>query len=98
MTRSLYPVIAGMLSAGYLIVALFFLRYWSRTRDRLFIYFSLAFALLAVQRIASAIMFLWSESATWTYLVRLLAFTLILWAIVDKNRPAGNSASPGERY
>ncbi|HEX5972926.1 MAG TPA: DUF5985 family protein [Gemmatimonadaceae bacterium] len=80
--------ISGLLTSGYAVAALFFLRFWRRTGDRLFAFFSASFALLVVQRVLLA----WAASgnvdADWLYLVRLLAFALILFAIIDKNRVA----------
>ena len=76
--------ISGVLVAGYAIAGLFFLRFWRQTRDRLFLWFAAAFWLLAAQRGALAALGL---EATWLYWVRLLAFLLILAAVIDKNRP-----------
>ncbi|HEX8155496.1 MAG TPA: DUF5985 family protein, partial [Thermoanaerobaculia bacterium] len=45
------PLVSGALTMGYAVVCLFFLRYWRDTRDRLFAWFAMAFALLAVQRL-----------------------------------------------
>lgn len=87
MTAQVFPLIAGLLAMGYLVAALWFLRFWTRTADRLFLLFSLAFSLLAVQRVASVLAMLWTESSVWLYTLRLAAFVLILIAIVDKNRP-----------
>lgn len=77
---------SGILLFGYMVAALFFLRFWTRTRDRLFALFSAAFALLAIQRLALAISVQEREDLTILYVVRLLAFVLILVAIIDKNR------------
>lgn len=76
-------MISGALVVGYLLAALFFLRFRRETGDRLFLAFAIAFALLAVQRLALA---LTAEATTAFYVVRLLAFVMILVAIVDKNR------------
>jgi len=73
---------SGVLVTGYAVAGLFFLRFWRESRDRLFGWFASAFFLLAIQRILIAT----SEPTTAVYGVRLLAFVLILWAIVDKNR------------
>ena len=51
--------------------------------------FALAFGLLALQRLALALSEPLDEWRTGLYMVRLLAFLLILGAIVDKNRSAG---------
>lgn len=78
--------IIGMLTMGYVVVALFFLRFWTRTHDRLFAYFSGAFALLAVQRVGLVLANETTEDTTWLFLLRLAAFLLIVFAILSKNR------------
>jgi hypothetical protein len=69
-----------------LFVALFFVRFWLRTRDRLFVFFSAAFLVMMLERIIRAILVQDTEWAPYVYSVRLVAFALILVAIVDKNR------------
>jgi len=81
-----YSLVSGMLAAGYAVAALVFLKFWRRTNDRLFALFAGAFAVLAVQRVASVIALQWTENATGVYLVRLVAYLMIIVAIVDKNR------------
>jgi hypothetical protein len=81
------PVLAGMLAAGYGVAVLFFLRFWAKSHDRLFAMFAWAFTILAVERLTVIAMH-WTAYTTWMYLLRLLAFLVILAAIVDKNRPA----------
>jgi hypothetical protein len=78
--------IAGLLTMGNAIAALFFARFWRETSDRLFGFFSAAFALLALQRALLAAAPALGISDLWSYLIRLAAFVLILLAIVDKNR------------
>jgi hypothetical protein len=80
--------ISGVLVAGYAVAGLFFLRFWRQSRDRLFAWFAAAFWLLAAQRGALAALEPGTPGATWLYTVRLLAFLLILVAVIDKNRPA----------
>lgn len=85
--NSLYPFISGSVMMGAWVAGLFFFRFWSKTRDRLFKYFGIAFWLLAVERIV--LVFFVSathEDHSLVYLIRLAAFVLILSAIVDKNR------------
>ena len=76
--------ISGALVAGYCVAALFFLRFWTRSRDRLFLYFAFAFALLSLQRGLLALVAS-PATATALYGLRLLAFLIILYAIWDKN-------------
>jgi uncharacterized membrane protein len=85
----LVQLMSGALVTGYLVAALFFLRFRRETGDRLFLAFSVAFALLAVQRLALALTLDTERSDTLIYGLRLLAFVIILAAIVDKNRKGG---------
>ena len=79
-------LLSGACIAGYLIVGLVFLRSWRETRDRLFALFAAAFGLLGFQRVLLAMTDQLSENRPYLYLLRLAAYLLILWAIVDKNR------------
>ena len=76
----------GSVAFGSTIVALFFLRFWRDTRDRLFLMFSACFFLLGVTRLGLALSDELSESQTQWYWLRCIAFLLILAAIIDKNR------------
>lgn len=75
----------GAISMGSAVVALLFLRFWKQSRDRLFLYFAASFLLEAINRALFAYNGAHSEEATLYYLVRLLSYALILWAIVEKN-------------
>lgn len=88
MTNSvvLVGLISGMIAAGCLVVALFFVRYYRRTSDALFIYFAVAFALLAAEKLAVLIVPDWFPEPPWLFLVRLAAFLAIGAGIWDKNR------------
>jgi hypothetical protein len=81
-TDLLVQFLSGALVTAYAVAGLFFLRFWRESRDRLFAYFASSFFLLSIQRILIAT----SEPSAAIYVVRLLAFVLILWAIIDKNR------------
>ena len=48
MSNTVIDYLAGMVTAGYLACGLFFLRFWSRGRDFLFLAFGVAFWLLAL--------------------------------------------------
>lgn len=82
-------LLSGAVVAGYLVASLFFLRFWRQTKDRLFALFSLAFFILAVQRLLLAMTTQVAENRTDLYVVRLIAFLIFLWAIIDKNRAEG---------
>lgn len=68
-------------------VAVFFLRYWVLSRDRLLALFGLAFVVLAVNRFGLAVLDDDGEAGTFVYVARALAFALIVTAVADKNRP-----------
>lgn len=70
---------------GMMTAALFFLRFWKESRDRLFGFFAMAFCLLALNRVLLVYVGEESEMMLAPYLLRLLAFGIILAAIVDKN-------------
>jgi hypothetical protein len=76
----------GVIAMASVVAALFFLRFWRDTGDRLFLIFSAAFFLLAATRVGLALSHVQQEPQTHWYWVRLTAFVLILVAIVDKNR------------
>ena len=89
--QTLVIYLAGMVTAGFLACGLFFVRFWWRSRDFLFIAFAVAFWLLAMN---NAFVVLWpepQEQRSWFYLLRIAAFLLIAVAIVRKN-----TAEPGE--
>ena len=78
-------LVAGALSAGFLVLAAFFLRFWGRTRDGLFLAFSAAFALMAVNQALPVVLHIPQEDRGGIYLIRLAAFLLIIVAVVGKN-------------
>jgi hypothetical protein len=78
--------ITGLIVAGYLVASIFFLRFWTRTRDRLFLTFCAAFALFAAEQVLLVFARETREEQTWFYLCRLVGFVLILTAIGSKNR------------
>lgn len=82
-------LIAGAMAAGYGVVGLFFLRFWSRTRDSLFLAFAVAFALLAAGQALPVLYGLPRENLHGVFLLRLAAFSLIIVAIVSKNLGRG---------
>jgi hypothetical protein len=81
----LMGVIVGVLTAGYLMAALFFLKFWRRNGDGLFLAFAAAFALLAIAAPLPSLLGIPSERQSVIYLLRLAAFLLIIWAILRKN-------------
>lgn len=103
------PMLAGAIMVSAWAIAVFFLRFWRKSSDRLFAFFAAAFLLLGIERVtieafrtrysepiagqvrpdtaANGI----TEGHAFVYLIRLGAFLLIIFAIVDKNRRAKTS-------
>ena len=83
----------GATFLGDLVIAVFFLRFWRQSRDRLFAIFSVAFFAFAINRLLLTFLGEGSEARTFVYIVRLISFLLIIAAVVDKNRPAKHGGS-----
>lgn len=83
---TLYDFLSGAIVLGFAVCAAFFLRFWRRTRDELFLAFALAFILLGTGQTILALANIQDEERGSVYLIRLIAFLLILVAIVRKNR------------
>ena len=75
----------GAVAACSVIAALFFLRFWRRTRDGLFLAFAAAFTLEGLSRIALAASPNPSEGEPAIFLLRLAAYAIIIVGIVLKN-------------
>lgn len=83
---TLLNFISGAIAFGFFVCGLFFLRFWRRTRDPLFMAFALAFALLGIGQAVLALANIPTEERGSLFLIRLSAFALILFAILRKNR------------
>jgi hypothetical protein len=79
-------IVAGASLMGYAVAGLFFLRFWKDTGDRFFAIFAASFWLLGIQRLLVSLTPQDYENLTYLYLLRLIAYALILGAILDKNR------------
>ena len=76
---------AGASAFGCLIVGLFFLKFWRRTREGLFLAFAVAFWLLGANAALPVLLNRPAALHGEVYLLRLLAFLLIILAIAAKN-------------
>jgi glucose uptake protein GlcU len=85
------PFLNGAIMLVFLAIALFFLRFWTQSSDRLFGFFALAFALLGLNSGVMTLLAEDDERRYYLYLVRLFSFLLILYAIWDKNRASQRS-------
>jgi hypothetical protein len=82
----MFLFLSGMLMMGFFVLALFFWRFWLRTRDWFFMLFAIAWVLLGAERLALAIANTPEEPRAGMYFIRLAAFLLIITAILYKNR------------
>ncbi len=75
----------GVIATSSLTAGVFFLKFWKKTRDSLFLAFGLAFFVEGLNRCAVLFLAKPNEGSPYIYIVRLLAFLLILAAILHKN-------------
>ena len=83
---TLSDFLSGVVTMGFVVAGLFFLRFWRRTHDGLFMAFALAFWLLGLTQALIAFTNIPVEERSWLFLLRLAAFSLILISIWRKNR------------
>ena len=80
-------MLIGAIATASIVAALFFLRFWRSTGDRFFLFFALSFFIDGINRVLLGGAAQSNDDAPAYYLIRLLAYGLILFAIFDKNRP-----------
>jgi len=78
--------LAGAIFISCALIAFLFWQSWHNTGDRLFKHFAAAFAALGAERLILLALGADNESIHFAYLVRLFAYLLIIWAIIEKNR------------
>ena len=82
----LFDFLSGAITMGFAIAGLFFLRFWKRTGEGLFLAFAFAFWLLGLSQALLTFASIAVEERSWLYLLRLAAFSLILVSVWIKNR------------
>lgn len=80
----------GATAMAAMTAAVFFLRFWTRSRDPLFLLFSFAFGIDAVMRFVLGFSAHSAEDEPFYYLPRLITFGLIVIAIAYKNMRRNN--------
>lgn len=86
MTADLIATLQTVSATAALVVALVFFRFWRDSGDRLFGSFGAAFTLLSLSWALLALFSPTEEARPYIYAIRLLAFTVMIVGIVDKNR------------
>lgn len=77
--------LSGAVTLAYFLSGVYFLRFWRKTNDRLFLNFALAFWLFAANQLIVSALGTADERSGYTYILRVFGFLLILFAIADKN-------------
>ena len=75
----------GVIATTSVVAGLFFLRFWKRTQDPLFLAFGVAFLMEGINRVRFLSLADPSEGEPSIYLIRLFAYLLIAGAIIHKN-------------
>lgn len=77
--------LVGVIATSSIMAGIFFLKFWKRTRDFLFLAFAIAFIIEGLDRACVITLARRNEGNPWIYLVHLLAAGLLLFAILKKN-------------
>ena len=80
----------GVIATSCATAGLFFLRFWKKTHDRLFLAFAFFFFIEALNRIVILFFERPNEGSPWIYLIRLSALVVLLAAILEKNYRRSN--------
>lgn len=89
MTTDLVVFLQAVAATAASVNAVFFYRFWRDRRDPLFAFFGGAFSLLSLSWVLLSLAHPTEEARPYIYGLRLLAFVLIVAAIIQKNRAAG---------
>jgi hypothetical protein len=84
----------GVIAALSLVAAVFFWKYWRRTRDGLFLGLSVGFALLTLHWSALAVVNPSDDTRHYLYIVRFFAFVVMIAGVVAKNRSPRRPIAP----
>ncbi|MDQ3365958.1 MAG: DUF5985 family protein [Myxococcota bacterium] len=82
----LTPFLYGALTLGCFVIGLKFLKFWTLSGDRFFIWFAAAFFVFMLGWGLRLLVPTFGEHKHLVYLPRLVGFLMIVFAIVDKNR------------
>ena len=82
----IYAALSGAIATLAFVAALLFGRAFRRTADRLFLFFAVAFALLGLERMILLATDRPELDNPLAFVPRIIAFALIIYGIVDRNR------------
>lgn len=77
--------LGGITLTTFLASSYIFAKFWKETRDRLLGSFSISFLLIAIERILLFSTHATDDGRSYLYVIRLVAFLLILYGIVQTN-------------
>lgn len=83
---SMSMILTGAIAMASATISLFFFAFWRSTRDRFFLLFGTSFLLEGLNRILIGMANFKGEDEPLYYVIRLVAYGLILIAVLDKNR------------
>ncbi len=95
MSQDLLLFLQGFNACGAWAGGLLFMRFWRQSRDPLFAFFGAAFWLLGLSWALLALTNPTAEGRPYIYAIRLLAFVLIIVAMVVKTRGAAGRSTNG---
>lgn len=78
-------ILSGAIAMACCTISTFFVRFWKRTGDRFFLYFAASFFIEAIERVVMGLIHYSDEQEPLFYLMRLVSFLIIIYAILDKN-------------
>ena len=78
-------ILLGAVAMGCVTISLFFVHFWRTTHDRFFLFFAAAFCIEGGNRLMLGLIDYSSEQEPFFYLLRLVSYLIILYAIIDKN-------------
>lgn len=77
--------LVGVVATASLTCSLFFVRFFRRTRDVLFLAFALVFFVEAATRVATLSLARPNESSPWFYVIRAICYLMVVVVTVRKN-------------
>lgn len=89
-------VLLGAIAMACFIISLIFIRFWTTTRDRFFLFFAVSFVIAGIGRLMLALLPHTDDQTPLIYLTQLFAFLVIIYAIADKNRARRRSEKNGK--